>query len=68
MISGGNLAVFVVSVNAFAPAAGFSSSHGKGYFRTEHTDFLAVVGAQRSHDFLCLVGAVVYQLYSFAFE
>lgn len=56
---GGNLAVFVVGVNAFAPAAGFGGSHGKGYFCPEHTDFLAVVGAQRSNDFLCLVGAAV---------
>ena len=60
MIGSSHLAVFVVGVDTLAPAAGFGSSHGKRYFRSEHTDFLAVVSAQRSNDFLCFVGTAVY--------
>ena len=60
MIGSSHLAVFVVGVDTLAPAAGFGGSHGKGYFRPKHTDFLTLVGAQRSNDFLCLVGSAVY--------
>ena len=60
VIGGGNLAVLVVGKNALSSAAGFCGSDGKGDLRSEHTDFLAVVGAQRCNDLLGFVGAAIH--------